>query len=140
MRLDRSDLLLEPRNSAFRDQGRLPVRAVELSQVAADAFLQLRHALLELVVGEVLVPIVDRLELAAVDGYDRFREQIEPPAQHDEFATDAADRLTVVPAEVGDGLEVRGQAPGQPHQLNVTLRLAFQAPTGLQAVEIPVDV
>ena len=117
-----------------------PIRTVKLSQVAADAFLQLRHALLEFVVGEVLIPIVDRLELAAVDRHDCLREQIEPAAQHDEFTTDIADRLAVVPAKVGDGLEVRRQAPGQPHQLNVALRLAFQAPTGLQAVQIPVHV
>ena len=121
-------------------KGRLPIRPVELGQIAADAFFQLRHALLELVVGEVLIPIVDRLELAAVDRHDRFREQIKPAAQHDEFATDVTDRLTVVPAEVGNGLEVRRQAPGQPHQLNVALGLAFQTPTGLQPVEIPVDV
>src|SRR5450631_2114963 len=115
-------------------------RPVELGQITAYAFLQLRHALLELVVGEVLVPIVDRFELAAIDGNDRVREQIEPAAQHNEFATDVTDRLTVVLAEVSDGLEVRRQAPGQPHQLNVALGLAFQAPTRLQTIEIPVDV
>ncbi len=140
VRLDRGDLLLEPRNSAFRDQGRLPIRTVELGQIPADAFLQLRHALLELVVGEVLVAVVDRLELAAVDRHDRFGEQIEPTAQHDEFATDVTDRLAVVPAKVSDGLEVRRQAPRQPHQLNVALGLALQTPTGLQVIEIPVDV
>ncbi len=84
--------------------------------------------------------VVDHLELAAVDSHDRFGEQIEPAAQHDEFATDVTDRLAVVLAKVGDGLEVRRQAPGQPHQLNIALGLAFQAPTRLQAVEIPVDV
>ena len=31
VRLDCGDLLLEPRNSAFRDEGRFPVRAVKLS-------------------------------------------------------------------------------------------------------------
>src|SRR6202011_5207626 len=31
-------------------------------------------------------------------------------------------------------------APGQPHQLNVALGLPFKAPTGLQAVEIPINV
>ena len=58
----------------------LPIRSVELGQIAADVFLQLLHALIELVVGEVLIAVVDRLELAAVDSHDRFGEQIEPAA------------------------------------------------------------
>ena len=68
------------------------------------------------------------------------REQIELAAQHDELAADVADGSAVVPAEVGDGLEVRRQAPGQPHQLDVALRLALQPAAGLDAVEIAVDV
>ena len=69
---DGGDLLLEPGDLGFRDRRRLPVRAVELGQIACDALLQLLHALLELGVGEVLVAVVDRLELAAVDGNDRL--------------------------------------------------------------------
>ena len=42
--------------------------------------------------------------------------------EHDEFATDAADRLTVVLAEVGGGLKSGVERPSQPHQLNVALR------------------
>jgi hypothetical protein len=33
-----------------------------------------------------------RLGLAAVVRYDRFREQLKPVAQHDEIATDPANR------------------------------------------------
>ena len=39
-------------------------------------------------------------------------------------------------AEVGDSLEVRHQASGQPHQLNVALCLAFEAATGLDAIKV----
>ncbi|MNY40319.1 hypothetical protein D3C86_1750550 [compost metagenome] len=42
--------------------------------------------------------------------------------------------------KVGDGLEVRSESAGEPHQLDVALGLAFQAPAGLDAVQIPVDV
>ncbi len=70
----------------------------------------------------------------------RVAEQPELTTQLDELPAHSPDRLAVVPAEVGDGLEVRRQAPRQPHQLNVALRLALQAPARLQAVEIPVDV
>jgi hypothetical protein len=61
---------------------------------------------LQLGAGEVAVSVVDRLELATVNGHQRFREQAELLAQHHELATDPADCLPVVLAEIGDGLEV----------------------------------
>ena len=42
--------------------------------VALDAFIDLLHALLQLVLGVILVPVVDGLELAAVDGNDNLGE------------------------------------------------------------------
>jgi hypothetical protein len=42
--------------------------------------------------------IID-LELGAIDGHDRLREQIEFAAQHDELAAHVVDRLTIVAAE-----------------------------------------
>jgi hypothetical protein len=54
---DGDNLILEPTDPAFRDRCRLPVRAVELREIASDAFLQLLHALLELGVTEVLVAV-----------------------------------------------------------------------------------
>ena len=74
--------------------------------------------------------------MATIASVNRF----ELAAQHDELAADVADGLAVVLAEVGDGLEVRHQAAGQPHQLDVALRLALQAPARLDAVEVAVDV
>jgi hypothetical protein len=86
--------------------------------------------------GEVLVTVVHRLELAAVNGDDRFGEQIEPLAQHDELPAYLADRRTIVFAEVGNGLEVRHQPSGQPHQFDVALRLALQPTAGLDAIQV----
>ena len=114
--------------------------AAVFSQVVIDAGLGLLHSPLKLGAGEVAVAVVDRLELAAIDGHKRFREQAKLLAQHHELPTDAADCLAVILAEVGDGLEVRHQTPGQPHQLNVALRLAFKTATGLDAIEVTVDV
>jgi hypothetical protein len=54
----------------------------------------------------VPVTVIDRLELAAVDGYQRLRKQIQPPAMHHELAADLADRSAIVFAEVCDRLEV----------------------------------
>jgi hypothetical protein len=82
----------------------------------------------ELVRREVLVAIVHCLELAAVDRHQRLLEQAELAAQQHELPARVADRHPVVAAEVGDRLEVRRQAPGQPDQLEVALALALQAP------------
>jgi hypothetical protein len=94
----------------------------------------------QLALGEVAVAIVDRLELAAIDGYERFREQVKLLAQHHELPTDAADCLAVILAEVGDGFEVWGEPPGQPHQFEIALAFALQASAGLDTVEVAVDV
>src|SRR5260370_38376207 len=83
---------------------------------------------------------VHRLEPAAIDGDDRVGEEIELTAQHDELPRACSDRRSVILAEVGDRLEVRRQATGQPHHLDVTLRLALQSAAGLDLVQIAVDV
>ena len=53
----------------------LPVCRFELAEVACNALLQLCTTTLYLALREVAVAIVDRLELAAVDGDARRREQ-----------------------------------------------------------------
>jgi hypothetical protein len=68
---------------------------------------------------KILVAVVHRLELAAVNRNDSLREQIEPTAQHHELSADRADCNPVVLTEIGNRLEIRRQAAGQPHQLNV---------------------
>lgn len=128
MLLDLGDLLLEVLDPAGQDGRRVTVGPVEFDQVALDAVLELLHARLELAVGEVLASVVDGLELAAIDGNDSIGEELESAAQDDELAAHFADRGAVVLTEVGDGLEVGSQATGQPHQLDVALRLVLQAP------------
>ena len=62
------------------------------------------------------------------------------PAQIDELAAGRPDRRAVVLPEVGDGLEVRRQPPGQPHQLDVALGLPLQPPARRDLVDVAVDV
>jgi hypothetical protein len=81
LRLDRPErahLVLQGRDLAL--QGALlqgghfrlgTVRAVERRQIPGNARIDLGQAPLELGGGEVLVAIVDRLELAAINGYQR---------------------------------------------------------------------
>jgi hypothetical protein len=59
----------------------LPVSGVELRQITHDALLQLRAPPFDLGLHEILVSIVDRLELAAIDGHRRFCQQPHLAAQ-----------------------------------------------------------
>jgi hypothetical protein len=66
--LQPSDPFLDPRRldaDCFR--WLLPIGAIELTQISADTFLNLRHPPRHLGMREVAVAIVHRLELAAVD-------------------------------------------------------------------------
>src|SRR5262249_51182601 len=112
----------------------------EFVQVSGDALFHLLHARLHLALGEVLVAVVDRLELAAVDRDDRLREQIESAADLDELAAHPPDARAVVLAEVGDRLEVRCETPSQPDELEIALSLALEPPARLDAIQVAVDV
>src|SRR6266478_3930729 len=61
-------------------------------------------------------------------------------AQHDELAAHLANGRAVVLAEVGDGLEVGCELPGQPDHLDVALALSLQPPARRHAVEVTIDV
>src|SRR5215469_9126531 len=91
--------------------GAQPVHAIEFGKITCDALLQLLLSGFELMRREVLVPVVHRLELAAIDHYERLAEEPDAAAQLDELGAYLADRRTVVPAEVGDRLEVRRETP-----------------------------
>jgi hypothetical protein len=135
-----ADLLAQPLGLGF-DLGWLgAVGGLQRRQVALDALLDLLLTLVDLARGEVAIAAVDGLELAAVDGHDGLRKELQVPAQLHEAAADVSDALAVVMAEVGNGLKVGRQSTGEPHQLDVALRLALQPPAGRDAVQIPVDI
>src|SRR5882672_4338491 len=136
----RRNLLVEPGDLGLRYRFPLTIGAVELREITGNALVNLRQTALHLGLGEVPIPRVDGLELAAVDRNARFAEQFKSAAQHHELAANPADGLAVVLAEVGYGLEVRHQTAGQPNQLDVTLALALQAPARLHPIEVAVDV
>src|SRR5262252_7794762 len=88
----------------------------------------------------VLVPSVHSLEPAAVDRDHSLGEQVQASAKHYELAAGRPDRWSVVLAEIGNRLEIRHQAPGQPHQFDVTLGLPLQVSARRDAVEIAVEI
>jgi hypothetical protein len=60
------DFLFQLRRLALRGRGFLLIRYIERGQVAIDAGFDLLHAPLHLGAGEVPVPVVHRLEPAAI--------------------------------------------------------------------------
>src|ERR1700731_229860 len=136
----RRNLLVEPHDLGFRYLVPLAIGAIKLREVAGYALVNLRQPPLHLGLREVSVPRVDGFELAAVDRNARLAEQFKAPAQHHKLTADLTDGLAVVLAEIGYRLEVRHQAAGQPHQLDVALALPLQASARLHPVEVSVDV
>jgi hypothetical protein len=70
----------------------------------------LRQTPLHLPFAKVLVSIVDRLELAAIDGDAGFLEQVQAAANCGKLCADPADCFAVVLAEISDGLVIGSQA------------------------------
>jgi hypothetical protein len=58
----------------------------------------------------------------------------------DKLPASRADCRTVVLSEVCDCLEIRRQAPGQPHQLDVALGLSLKPPARSDLVEVAINV
>src|SRR5215470_13639175 len=118
----------------------LPVRGVELAQVARYALLNLRQPTFHLRAREILVTVVDRFELAAIDGDARRRQQAKLPAKRDELRANLADRRTVILAEISNRLVIGSQPTREPHDFNVAAGLALKAPARLNPIEVAVDV
>jgi hypothetical protein len=118
----------------------LAVGGIERGEILGRALLQLGEARPDFAAGEVLVTGVHALEFAAIDRRQRPSEQAEIATDHDELRAGRADRQAVVATEVGDGLEVRGQSPSQPHQLDIASAFALQPAAGLDAVEVAVHI
>src|ERR1700730_3334059 len=89
---------------------------------------------------EILVPIIDCLELAAIDGNARFGEEAHRAAEHNKPAADLADGPAVVLTEIGDRLVIGNKASCQPHDLHIASRLAFEPSARLDPVQIAVNI
>ena len=109
-------------------------------KIARDALLELSAPPLHLRLREVPVPVVHGLELAAIDGDARRREQAHLTAKFDEPRTYLAERQAVVLAEVRDRFVIGSEPAQQPHHLDIAAGLSFQPPARLHPVQIAVDV
>src|SRR5262249_18636946 len=90
--------------------------------------------------GEILISIIDRLELAAVDRNTRLREQAQLSAKGNELRANLADCSSVILAEIRNRLVVGTEPAEQPHDLNVASRLTLKSAARLHAIEVAIDV
>jgi hypothetical protein len=118
----------------------LGILAVQVFEIALDALINLREEFRQFVPGEGALFGIDRFALAAIDGHECPREAIQLLAQHRTLATDLPQGLQVVLPKVRNRLVIRTQLLSQPHELNVSVGLLFQATTRSEAVEIAVHV
>jgi hypothetical protein len=128
------DLVSQSIRLRFQFRWLRTVGSLQCIPVALDAVLDLLLTLVDLARCEVAVASVDGFELAAIDGNQRLREQLEIATQNDEPATDIANACAVVPAEVSNRLEVRCQTTREP-LLDVALAFALQTTTRLNPVQ-----
>src|SRR5437667_7715601 len=108
----RRNLLVEPGDLGLRHRFPLAIGAVELREVAGYALINLRQPPLHLGLGEVPIPRVDGLELAAVDRDARLRQQTHLATEIDEARAHPADRRAVVLADIGNHLVI-GNEPSE---------------------------
>ena len=120
--------------------------------------LQRRAQLLR---GEIARHAVDGLELGPVDGHhvdERLRahpagclrqsislrsiatEEPQLSAEQVELAEDRLERRRIVPAEIGDGLEVGPELPQQPEHFEIAPALQLQTAAGAHLVEVTPEV
>src|SRR5262245_63334960 len=92
----------------------LPVGSVELAQIPRHALFDLSEAAIHLRAREVLVAVVDRLELAAIDGDARRRQQADLSAKRDKLRTHLAARRPVILAAIGNRLATGTQPNREP--------------------------
>jgi hypothetical protein len=117
----------------------LSVDAHHLVQIARDACLQMLDVAGDLAFGVVPVPVVDRLELAAVNGHAIPLERADPAAKFHEPRIGPADTGAAVRPKVGNRLVIGDQPTGQLHNFHVARSFAFQPPARRDLVQVAVD-
>jgi hypothetical protein len=58
-------------------------------------------------------------------------KQADLPTDDDELRASCAYGGAIIAPEIGDGFEIRSQAPGQPHQLDIAVTFALKPPLAM---------
>src|SRR5208337_422179 len=85
---------------------------------------------------EVAVLVVDRLDPGAIHCQQFSAIQVQLTTEQHELTEDRAERVAIVGAEIGDGLEVGLQVSQQPDHLDVAVGLGFEAAARSDPVQV----
>jgi hypothetical protein len=113
---------------------------IQLRQVAGNALVQFFLLALELFQVQVAACGGYRLELTAIDGHPLARDQSHFAAELYEGSTGSSERLAIVLAVIGNGLEVRLESIEQPHDFDIALAFGFETARGTNTLEIAIQV
>ena len=80
--------------------------------------------------------VVDGFELGPVDGHQFAAEEFQLAAEQVKLPEDRLESLGIVPAEIGDGLEVGLQLAQQPEHFEIAPAFEFEPAAGAHLVEI----
>jgi hypothetical protein len=78
--------------------------------------------------------------LSHARGFSLGSRPTKPPAQDHEIPENLFKRGAIVAPEIGDGLEVRLQAPQQPDDLNVAMTFGLKPTARPNPVQIAIDI
>jgi hypothetical protein len=134
--LPRLQLLLHLLCRGRPERGFLGILTVEWLKVRLDLRVDLLDQPYERSLAEVPLLPVDGLTRAPVNRDQLSSKQVECFAQQRQLPADLLNGGSMVPAEVGDGLEVWSQLAQQPHQFQIPGRFLLQAPTGPNPIQI----
>jgi hypothetical protein len=116
------------------------VPAVKCRERVLDALVELPVEPLELAPGEVALFGVDRFALAAVNGDELTRKEVQLLAEQRARTADLPDGLQVVLTEVRHRLVIKPQLLQQPHQCDIPVGRLCQATTRTETVERAINV
>ncbi len=136
-RLDLFRQILDPRTAG---RALLGIARVEPFQIILQLLVGGLDEFLQRPRREVPVFVVDRLDARAINRQQLAPKQIKPPAQDHEIPENLFERGAIVAPEIGDGLEVRLQAPQQPDDLNVAMTFGLKPTARPHPVQIAVYV
>src|SRR3984893_2758388 len=120
--------------SAFLD-----IALVQPPQIVGQPPVGRADEILQRVPREVAILVVDRLDPGSVHRQQLASVEVKPPAKQRELTEHGPEGCAIVAPKVGDGLEVRLQAPEQPDQLDETVDDYVDADNPVRFIDAFVD-
>ena len=134
------DLLLSLLAGRLMDARCFPIGGSQITQVRCYLFVDVLKRLLKRCLRTVLVLVVDRLELAPVNGQQFCPKEIQLCAQEDKLPEKSVPRFRVSFSEISHRLDVWSKFAQKPNALHVAMGFPLKSSAGSNPVEVSIDV